>query len=199
MTTTELYSEIPKWYARAADIPLTALPCGEEVMEGHPLRLCQWCEPAWCGLAGADDGDVAPKPGEICSSCGWRNVGVPQCEKVDMSSEHYSEAAFYDAWCRGVTVAGGRWFGDGQAAWTAATKWDLVPRVDDIEASIGVLSSGEAVFLAAMTAFYNDTIGGRLLQVAVGSEVVGLADIAAALDEPRRRIIAALLVSYAGW
>jgi hypothetical protein len=116
-----------------------------------------------------------------------------------MSSEFYSEAAFFDAWCRGVAVAGGRWFGDGQAGTPAASKWDLVPRVDDIEASIGVLSSGEAVFLAALVAFYNDHSGGRLLQVAVGREVVGMADIAAALDEPRRRIIADLLVSYTGW
>ncbi len=75
MATTDLYSEFPNWYTRAADIPLTALPCGEEVkLEGQQVRLCQWCEAAWCGLAGADDGPVTPKPGESCSSCGGRQV-----------------------------------------------------------------------------------------------------------------------------
>ena len=115
-------------------------------------------------------------------------------------TEFYSEPAHFDAWKRGVAIAGARWFGDGQTTpENAGSKWDLAPRVADIEASIGVLSSGEAVFLAALVAFYNDRTGGHLLQNAVGVEVFGLADISAALDEPRRRVIADLLVSYPGW
>jgi hypothetical protein len=109
----------------------------------------------------------------------------------------YNEQAFFDAWRRGVTIAGTRWFGDGETApQTAASKWDLPPRVDDIAASIGVLSSGEAMFLAAMVSFYNSDPGAKMLRDLEGC---GLSDISACLDQPRRRVIADLLVAYAGW
>ncbi len=71
--------------------------------------------------------------------------------------------------------------------------------MDDIEQHIGTLSSGEAVFLAALVSFYNDVTGGRLLQSVLSVKVFGLADISAALDHPRRAVIARLLVSYSGW
>jgi hypothetical protein len=107
----------------------------------------------------------------------------------------YNEAAFFEAWWRAVQLAGLRWFGDGHAA-DATSKWQLAPRVGDIEHNIGVLSHGEAVFLAALVSFYNARVGGELLKA---TEVNGLADIAAILDEPRRRVIADLLLAYAGW
>jgi len=117
-----------------------------------------------------------------------------------MTSMFYSEPAFFEAWQRGAAIAGARFFGDGQTDPAAARdKSALAPRVEDIEETIGVLSSGEAVFLAALVAFYDADTGGRLLQVALRRPVSGLADIAAGLDEPRRRVIADLLVSYPGW
>lgn len=113
-----------------------------------------------------------------------------------MPTQFYDETAFFDAWRRGVAIAGHRWFGEGiDNPGPATTKWDLRPRVDEIESALGWLSSGEAMLLAAMVGFYSDD-GGRLLRD-LGSG--GLSDIAAALDEPRRRVIADLLVSYPGW
>jgi len=115
-------------------------------------------------------------------------------------NDFYSEQAFLEAWKRGVAIAGEQWFGDGtRHSGFARSKWDLSPRMDKINDDIGVLSSGEAVFLAAMVSFYNSYSGGELLQRAVGVKHIGLADIAASLDEPRRRVIAGLLVSYNGW
>lgn len=75
-------------------------------------------------------------------------------------------------------------------------KWDLVPDVDYISDSIGVLSSGERVFLAAMVSFYSADLGGQLLS-SIG--VHGLSDISAALDQPRLQVLSALLLSYPGW
>ena len=44
----------------------------------------------------------------------------------------YNEEAFFDAWRRGVEIAGARWFGDGATAPEAASsKWQLEPRQDD--------------------------------------------------------------------
>ena len=95
----------------------------------------------------------------------------------------YNEQAFFDAWRRGVTIAGRRWFGDGNAApQSAASKWDLAPRIDDITASIGILSSGEAMFLASMVSFYSSDPGGQMLG---DLGATGLSDISASLDEPR--------------
>lgn len=61
---------------------------------------------------------------------------------------------------------------------------------------MGWLSSGEAVFLAAMYSFYNSRAGGEML-ASLGVTAPG--DIAASLDASRRHVIADLLVSYAGW
>lgn len=111
-------------------------------------------------------------------------------------SDYYNEAAFFDAWRAGVDIAGSRWFGDGKASANASSKWDLAPRFDDISEAVGWLSSGEAVFLAAMFSFYNADSGGKMLRKL---RVNGIGDVAASLDEPRRRVIADLLVSYNGW
>jgi hypothetical protein len=104
------------------------------------------------------------------------------------------EAAFFDAWLSGVALAGPQWFGDGSGV--GSSKWHLAPRYDEISAALGWLSSGEAVFLAAMYSFYNADMGGQMLAtLGVG----GVGGVAARLDDKRRRVIAALLVSYGGW
>ncbi|APT09712.1 hypothetical protein AN931_26540 [Mycobacterium intracellulare subsp. chimaera] len=113
-----------------------------------------------------------------------------------MSARFYDETVF-QAWQRGVEIAGPRWFADGQTSPDSATsKWDLSPRVDEIRSAIGWLSSGEAMFLAAMVSFYNSEPGGELLR-SLGAN--GLSDIAASLDESRRQVIADLPLAYAGW
>lgn len=109
----------------------------------------------------------------------------------------YSEAGFFEAWQRGVAIGGQAYFGRGDKSSSAATsKWELPPRVDVIDQALGWLSSGEAIFLAAMVSFYNSDTGGEMFK-RLG--VSGLSDISAGLDEPRRRVIADLLVAYHGW
>ena len=62
------------------------------------------------------------------------------------------------------------------------------------------MSSTERILLAAMYSFYNDATGARLLQRAYGSDdPIGLATIAAALDDERRAVISELLMTYRGW
>lgn len=115
-----------------------------------------------------------------------------------MTTTYYNEEAFFEAWLKGVRIAGPLYFGDGTAANVdrAKSKYDLAPDYDAVESALGVLSSGEAVFLAAMYSFFNDHAGGKML---AELDAGGLAGISAHLDEHRCRVIADLLVSYAGW
>lgn len=115
-----------------------------------------------------------------------------------MPTAYCDESAFFEAWRKGVRLAGPLYFGDGTAANVdaAKSKYDLVPDCDEVTGAIGVLSSGEAVFLAAMYSFYNDNAGGKML---AQLDAQGLAGISAHLDEARRWVIAELVVSYAGW
>lgn len=110
-------------------------------------------------------------------------------------STFYSELAFLEAWKRGVEIAGWQFFGTGQPV-AATSKYDLAPSYDMIERAMSYLSSGEAVFLAAMYSFYNSDAGGKwLTQLGVN----GLGAVSASLDEKRCKVIADLLFSYAGW
>lgn len=114
-----------------------------------------------------------------------------------MATAFHSEASFLEAWELGVELAGSRFFGNALppvVRGTAATKWDLEPNHDAIERAMGVLSSGEALFLAAMYSFYNASGA----QAMYGRALVP-GEIAAALDEKRRRVIADLTISYTGW
>jgi hypothetical protein len=106
-------------------------------------------------------------------------------------------ALFFDTWKQAVQIAGPHLFGGGTATAVAAanSKWDLRPDVPLIITAIGVMSSGERVFLAALVSFYNAHDGGNLLKRA---GVEGLADLGS-LDLKRRRLIAALILSYDGW
>jgi hypothetical protein len=120
-------------------------------------------------------------------------------DEIAHTNEHFSKAplAFFHAWKRGVALVGPALFGKGTQACLdqAVDKWDLCPNVAAIRKSIGVMSSGEKVFLAAMVSFYNAKDGGALLK-RVG--VHGLADLGG-LDLQRRKIIAELILNYNGW
>jgi len=113
--------------------------------------------------------------------------------------QHFSRAPenFLAAWKRGVALAGPHLFGTGPRAdfENAVTKWDLCPKVALIERAIGVMSSGEKTFLAALVSFYNAEDGGRLLK-RIGFH--GLADLGG-LDLSRRAVIAGLILNYTGW
>jgi len=120
-------------------------------------------------------------------------------ENIRRELAHFSAAPvqFFQAWKRGVELAGPQFFGREPRADLdrAATKWDLVPKMTLIEKAIGAMSGGEKVFIAALTSFYNSEDGGRLLR-RVG--VNGFADLHN-LDLQRRTVIADLLLNYSGW
>jgi len=112
---------------------------------------------------------------------------------------HFAVApqAFFEAWKRGVQIAGPQWFGDGtrEGFEGATSKWDVPPAMRKIRSALGVLSPGEGMFLAAMASFYNAREGGALLK-RCGFQ--GLSDLAG-LDLGRRRVIADLVLHYNGW
>lgn len=120
-------------------------------------------------------------------------------EEIALEQAHFSKApaAFFHAWKRGVELAGLRLFGTGTRhnLDNAADKWDLCPNLVQIKDVIGVMSSGEKVFLAAMVSFYNAKDGAALFR-RVG--IHGLADLGG-LDLERRKIIATLILNYCGW
>ncbi len=120
-------------------------------------------------------------------------------EQLAQEQAHFDEApsAFFDAWKQGVRLAGPHFFGDGQpdVLARAKSKWDLAPDLSRIVQALGVLSSGERVFIAALASFYNAHDSQELLRRA---GVQGLADLGT-LDLQRRQVIAALLLHYTGW
>jgi len=120
-------------------------------------------------------------------------------EQIAQEQRHFAAAsdAFFQTWKLGVQLAGPHWFGDGtpEGLRQAQDKWDLCPDVPRISKAIGVLSSGERMFLAAMVSFYNDRKGGALLK---RCGFHGLADFSG-LDSQRRQVIANLVLHYNGW
>lgn len=120
-------------------------------------------------------------------------------DQIAQEERHLAAAphAFFEAWKRGVEIAGPQWFGDGVPAGLnrARSKWHLCPDLQRIRDALGVLSSGERLFLAALCSFYNAREGGALLG---HCDFHGLADLGG-LDLQRRRVIADLLLNYDGW
>jgi hypothetical protein len=84
-----------------------------------------------------------------------------------LEQAHFAAApqAFFEAWKRGAHIAGPEWFGDGTPkACSATTKWDLRPKLLMLNDALGVLSSGQRMFLSAMVSFYNAREGGAMLK-----------------------------------
>lgn len=129
------------------------------------------------------------------------NQSLPQ-EVVDLIAKeerHFTQApeAFFQAWKRGVKLAGPQWFGNGsrQGLQDATSKWDLRPNMLLLNDALGVLSSGQRMFLSAMVSFYNAAEGAAMLR-RCGFE--GLSDLGN-LDLERRQVIADLVLNYHGW
>src|SRR5690606_38122069 len=119
-------------------------------------------------------------------------------DEIARNDLHFSKApdAFFHAWKRGVELVGPDLFnGTQECLDLAEDRWDLCPHVAVIRKTIGAMSSGERVFLAAMVSFYNSKDGGALLK-RVG--VHGLADLGG-LDLERRKIIATLILNFSRW
>lgn len=120
-------------------------------------------------------------------------------DRVALEEAHFEHAprAFFQAWKRGAEIAGAEWFGNGtpEGLQQATSKWDLRPNILILNDALGVLSSGQRMFLSAMVSFYNAREGGAMLK-RCGFE--GLSDLGG-LDLERRRVIADLVLNYNGW
>jgi hypothetical protein len=129
------------------------------------------------------------------------NPSLPQeaIDQIVSEQQHWADAprAFFEAWKRGARIAGAEWFGDGtrEGLQRATTKWDLRPNLVMLSDALGVLSSGQRMFLSAMVSFYNAHEGGAMLK-RCGFE--GLSDLGG-LDLERRKVIADLTLHYSGW
>lgn len=129
------------------------------------------------------------------------NQSLPRdlLDQIALEERHFAKApqAFFDAWKRGVKIAGNEWFGDGtpEGLQRATSKWDLRPKMLMLNDALGVLSSGQRLFLSAMVSFYNAREGGAMLK---RCGVEGLSDLGG-LDLERRKVIADLLLNYNGW
>lgn len=123
----------------------------------------------------------------------------PVVEGDSKTMSAYKEELFLESWIEGVKIAGPELFGDGLDPDIATSKWDLRPRIAEIEHRISEMSCGEALFVASMVCFYNDGDGSTLLRSLVQGSDFGIGFIAASLDEDRRRIIADLFANYPGW
>lgn len=129
------------------------------------------------------------------------NQSLPQdvLDQIAREILHFDNApaAFLEAWKRGVQIAGVEWFGDGtlEGLQNAKTKWELRPNVLRLNDALGVLSSGQRMFLSAMVSFYNASEGGAMLK---RCQFEGLADLGG-LDLERRKVIAELTLHYDGW
>ena len=129
------------------------------------------------------------------------NLSLPEdvLDQMALEQAHFDAApqAFFEAWKRGAQIAGHEWFGDGtrEGLNQANTKWDLRPDMLRLNDALGVLSSGERMFLSAMVSFYNAREGGAMLK---RCHFNGLSDFDG-LDLPRRQVIADLLLNYSGW
>ena len=74
------------------------------------------------------------------------NRALPQevLDQIELEHQHFAAApqAFFEAWKRGVHIAGAEWFGDGtrEGLRRATTKWDLRPKLMMLNDALGVLS-----------------------------------------------------------
>jgi hypothetical protein len=129
------------------------------------------------------------------------NRSLPQelLDQIALEQLHFDRApqAFFAAWKRGVEITGAEWFGDGtrEGLQRATVKWNLRPNIQMLSDALGVLSSGQRMFLSAMVSFYNAREGGAMLK-RCGFE--GLSDLGG-LDLERRKVIADLVLHYNGW
>lgn len=120
---------------------------------------------------------------------------------AEMAYWREAPARFLKAWKEGVALAGVGYFGDGtkEGFQAAADKNDLAPRIERVRYALGVLSSGERRFLAAMYSFYNDRAAADLWDDAFRPAPDNVGATISNLDLARRRVLAELILNHTGW
>jgi len=120
---------------------------------------------------------------------------------------HYqgAPARFLDAWKQAVAKIGHRFFiakegyDNPESVDQATDKWQLIPRWEYVEEHIGVLSTGEAVFLASVCSFYNGEWSQELFEKNGLNGYASIGDTANKLDLDRLEIITELMKNHTGW
>lgn len=114
-----------------------------------------------------------------------------------------SEELFLQAWKEaieeGAKLAGPRFaqlFGP-KTLDTAQSKWDLRPLLTKVKGAMGVYSTGEKMYLAAMYSFFNWDDGQELL--AKYCDPGNIAQILTRLEHPQRVAILKLAMTWPGW
>src|SRR3546814_15897573 len=87
-------------------------------------------------------------------------------DQIMREEQHFAAApqAFFEAWKRGVEIAGPEWFGGGtrEGLNQAKSKWDLRPNMLRLNDALAVLSSGERRYLSALLSIYKERRGGAM-------------------------------------
>ncbi|MGJ8586291.1 MAG: hypothetical protein ACSHXD_19550 [Marinosulfonomonas sp.] len=117
---------------------------------------------------------------------------------AEMERNQLNPQLFLDAWKDAVQLAGPHYFHvTCPSVSEAVDKQQLCPDMSAISSSLGVLSTGERVFLVSLYQFYCDSDAFSLCEEA-GLQYPSLADIAL-LDRSRRSVLIKLIDSYSGW
>lgn len=119
-------------------------------------------------------------------------AGVAATIARAMAVESGKEADFLMAWRDAVDMIGAQYFLLKTPTDQCMSKWDMQPKIDLLRARVGVMSSGEQVFVKTVIQFYNEDIF-------KAHDRPTLRDIAGRLDAERLNIVLRLLRSYSGW
>nr|WP_067285897.1 hypothetical protein [Marinobacterium profundum] len=119
-------------------------------------------------------------------------------DRIAKEEQHFAHApeAFFQAWKRGVVLAGPQWFGDGthEGLQRATSEWELRPNIQALIDALSVLNHGQRLFLSAMVSFYNTTEGNAMLRRCGFQGLPALGG----LDLQQRQVLADLLLNYRG-
>lgn len=111
---------------------------------------------------------------------------------AELAAEQRDPADFLEAWRDAVQMAGESWFMLKKPLHECTCLDDMKMENDMVRSGVGVLSSGEQVFLKAISQFYND-------RIFPSHDRPSLADISYSLDHQRLRIVMRLMRHYTGW
>ena len=109
-----------------------------------------------------------------------------------INAEKRDPEIFLAAWRDAIALIGEGYFMLRKPLSECTTKWDMEPKVDALRSRLGVMSSGEAVFVKCVLQFFDDRCMHK-------QDVPTLVDISNRLDAERLRIVMRLMRHYGGW
>lgn len=110
--------------------------------------------------------------------------------------EKQKPAKFLKAWKQGIKLVGEEFFNITSTVDTATHIDELRPNKEMLEQNLYRLSTGQALFLAAMYSFFDSQDGQLFLEQL---ERPNICDIASRLEKEYLEIILVLMANYHGW